>query len=229
MEPAVRLRRGVVAALGSMLLVAGCMPARHALDTTHGRAQSSTASPSPSMTPTGAAEPGSATASSLEPTSTSSASSSSEAPPRSRAGSAPSDSSASADPGVDYADPLAVATAYVTARFSYQAADAAGYVAALTAPQLSTADFTARSVPTADQVAQAQSARDTSAVQVTSTAPSLEAPNDATTQYVTVAFTTTATYTGAPDGGQREDHVWSLRLTSAGEAWLVDAITVGDS
>lgn len=118
--------------------------------------------------------------------------------------------------------------AYITTRFTYQAADAGGYVAALSAPLVSTPDFAARAVPTPDQVAQAQRAQDASTVAVTSTAPSAEAPNDAANQYITVAFTTTATYTGAPAGGQRGDHVWSLHLVAVDGRWLIEAITVGD-
>lgn len=64
--------------------------------------------------------------------------------------------------------------AYITTRFTYQAADAGGYVAALSAPQVSTPDFTARAVPTPDQVAQAETAHDASTVAVTSTTPSAD-------------------------------------------------------
>ena len=129
---------------------------------------------------------------------------------------------------MDYADPEAVATAYVEVRFTYQAGDTAGYLAALSAPQVTTADFAARSAPTPEQVTQAQRAHDASTVVVTSATPSLEAPNDDATQYVTVAFTTTATYTGSPPDGQQQDHVWSLRLVDDAGRWLVDAVVVGD-
>lgn len=128
-------------------------------------------------------------------------------------------------PGVDYQDPLVVTTAYLTSRWTYTWTDPAGYAAALTAPQLTTPAFTARSTPDADALLQLATAREASTVALLSTAPSREAPNTDSTTYVTARFTVTSVYAGSGSGAA-SDHIWSLRLVRANEQWRLDGVVV---
>ncbi len=129
--------------------------------------------------------------------------------------------------GVDYHDPLAVARAYLQARWTYRYTDPAGYTAALAAPQLTTAAFAARSTPTTAAVAQLRTAQESSSATVLSAGYSREAPSSAATSYVTAQFAVTATYRGA-GSGSTEHHIWSLRLSAAGGQWRVDGVVVAD-
>jgi len=128
---------------------------------------------------------------------------------------------------VDYRDPLAVARAYVSLRWTYRWTDPAGYATALSAPQLSTAAFAARSTPDAAALAQLSTAQETSRATVLSAGYSREAPNTATTGYVTTQFAVTATYRGA-GSGRTEHHIWSLRLADTAGGWRVDGVVVAD-
>lgn len=128
-------------------------------------------------------------------------------------------------PGVDYQDPLAVTAVYLTVRWTYAFTDPAGYATALTAPQLTTPAFAARSAPDPTSLAQLATAHESSTVAVLSAAPSREAPNTDSTTYVTARFTVTSTYNGAASGTPT-DHVWSLRLLAAEGQWRVDGVAV---
>jgi hypothetical protein len=129
-------------------------------------------------------------------------------------------------PGVDYADPLAVARGYVTARLTYRFDHPAGYTAALTAPAFTTAAFAARSRPSATALARLATSRETSAVQVAGAELAGEAPNSASTRYVVVTCTVTTTYRGGDDTAPA---AWTLRLVQepAGQ-WRVDGVLSTD-
>lgn len=143
---------------------------------------------------------------------------------------------------VDYANPASVAAAYIATRFTYDAADAAdspdapdvaGYAASQSAPALSTPTFAAANTPSAAAIAQVQHAQERCSVQISNSSPSAEAPQSATTAYVSVAFTTTCTYAGA-GSGHGQTHLWNLRLFSnvaSGQPqhWLVDGVVSTDS
>lgn len=124
--------------------------------------------------------------------------------------------------GVDYADPLGVAVRYVTRRLTYRYDDLAGYRAALTAPAFTTPTFAARSEPNGAALARVQTAQETSGVRVGAAEVEGEAPNTATTQFVSVACTTTTTYRG---GGGTALATWTLRLVQAPPGqWRVDGV-----
>jgi len=129
--------------------------------------------------------------------------------------------------GVDYHDPLAVARAYLQARWTYRYTDPAGYTTALAAPQLATAAFAARSTPTAAAITELRTAQESSSATVLSAGYSREAPSSAATSYVTAQFAVTATYRGA-GSGSTEHHIWSLRLSAAAGQWRVDGVVVAD-
>lgn len=125
---------------------------------------------------------------------------------------------------VDYADPLAVARGYVAARLTYRFDDPAGYSAALTATAYTTAAFAARSQPDPTDLARLQTAQETSAVQVGVPALQDDAPDTASTCYVSVAFTVTSTYRG-PGSGTPQPGVWTLRLVALTQGtWRVDGV-----
>jgi len=139
----------------------------------------------------------------------------------------PAGTAAAAVAGVDYRDPLAVARAYVSLRWTYRWTDPAGYATALSAPQLSTAAFAARSTPGAAALAQLRTAQEISKATVLSAGYSREAPNTAITGYVTTQFAVTATYRGA-GSGRTEHHIWSLRLADTADGWRVDGVVAAD-
>lgn len=129
-------------------------------------------------------------------------------------------------PGVDYADPLAVARAYLAARLTYRLADPAGYTAALTSPAFTTPAFAARSVPSASALARLTGSQETSAVQVGGAELAGEAPNTASTRYVVVTCSVTTTYRG---GGDTTDAAWTVRLQQAAPGqWRVDGVLSAD-
>ncbi len=141
---------------------------------------------------------------------------------------APAADAAAEAPGVDYQDPLAVARAYLTVRWTYRYTDPASYTTALCAPQLSTPAFAARSAPDPAALAQLRTARESSSATVLSAGYSGEAPSTATTSYVTAQFARTATYRGTASG-TTEDHIWSLRLhRTPASGWRVDGVVVAD-
>ena len=129
--------------------------------------------------------------------------------------------------GVDYADPLAVARGYVTARLTYRFDDPAGYTAALTAPAFTTAAFAARSTPSAAALARLATSQETSAVQVAGAELEGEAPNSASNRYVVVTCTATTNYRGG--GGDTAPAAWTLRLLQAPAGqWRVDGVLSTD-
>ncbi len=125
-------------------------------------------------------------------------------------------------PGVDYADPLAVAVSYVATRLTYRYDDPAGYREDLTAPAFTTPAFAARSQPSAAALTRLAAAQEASSVVVGAAELESEAPNSETTKYVAVASTTTTSYRG---GGGTQPANWTLRLTRAPEGqWRVDGV-----
>jgi hypothetical protein len=128
-------------------------------------------------------------------------------------------------PGVDYSDPLAVARAYLTARWTYDTRDPAGYLAARTAPGLTTPAFAARSSPGPGLPAGGAVGGERSTVEVGTPTPLVEAPGSPTTAYVQVPFHATVTHPGAP-AGQSLASTWQLRLTHqpATGGWRVDGV-----
>jgi hypothetical protein len=125
-------------------------------------------------------------------------------------------------PGVDYADPLAVAVGYVTKRLTYRYDDPVYYVNALTAPAFTTPAFAARSRPSEAALTRLAAAQEASSVVVDVTELESEAPNSETTRYVAVASTTTTSYRG---GGGTQPAVWTLRLVQAPAGqWRVDGV-----
>lgn len=129
-------------------------------------------------------------------------------------------------PGVDYADPLAVARAYMAARLTYRLDDPAGYTAALTSPAFTTAAFAARSVPSASALGRLTGSQETSAVEVGGAELAGEAPNTASTRYVVVTCSVTTTYRG---GGDTTDAAWTVRLQQAAPGqWRVDGVLSAD-
>jgi hypothetical protein len=134
----------------------------------------------------------------------------------------PSGAPPTAAPGVDYADPLAVAVGYVATRLTYRHGDPAGYRAALVAPAFTTPAFAARSQPSAAALARLAAAQEASSVAVGAVELQSEAPNSETTKYVAVTSTTTTSYRG---GGGTQPANWTLRLTRAPEGqWRVDGV-----
>lgn len=124
--------------------------------------------------------------------------------------------------GIDYADPLAVAAAYLARRLTYRYDDLAGYRAALMAPALTTPVFAARSEPNGAALAKLETAQETSTVQVGAAELAHEAPHTATTRYVSMACTTTTTYRG---GGATAPGGWTLRLVQGPPGrWRVDGV-----
>lgn len=126
-----------------------------------------------------------------------------------------------------FSDPVAVARAYTAARWSFHAADAVAYTAALTAPGLTTPAFRARSQPTALALAQGATAEDVSVGTVTAAGISAEAPRTGRLAFVTVAYTVTDTFTGSPKPLVAA-RTWSLRAVraAAGPGWLVDGVAL---
>ena len=131
-----------------------------------------------------------------------------------------------AAPGLDYADPLAVASGYVAARLAYRFDDPAGYAAALTAPAFTTAAFAARSIPSAAALGRLATSQETSAVEVGGTELAGEAPHSDSTRYVVVTCTVTTAYRG---GGDTTPAAWTVRLlqVTAGQ-WRVDGVLSTD-
>lgn len=124
--------------------------------------------------------------------------------------------------------PLAVAPAYVATRHTYRYDDLAGYAAAVTAHACTTNAFAARSKPTDDELRRLQTAQEVSSVRVGAVELEAEAPNTATTRFVSVAFTATVSFRGA-EYGRPSSHVWTLRLVQAGgRQWRVDAVLSTD-
>ena len=133
---------------------------------------------------------------------------------------------AAAAPGVDYADPLAVARGYVTTRLTYRFDDPAGYTAALTAPAFTSTAFATRSTPSPAALARLATFQETSAVQLAGAELEGEAPNSASTRYVVVTCTVTTTYRG---GGDTTPAAWTLRLVQAAPGqWRVDGVLSTD-
>jgi len=134
--------------------------------------------------------------------------------------------------GINYGDPKAVAAAWITARWTYNAAINGQYPAALDAAGLLSAAFAARSAPTAGQIQEAAASGDTASCKVTHAGIATEAPNTPATNYVTVDFVRSRGYRGAPKP-QLQQAEWSMRLIRdpqfAGRPWRVDAIVIGDS
>jgi len=134
--------------------------------------------------------------------------------------------------GINYGDPKAVAAAWITARWTYDAAINGQYPAALDAAGLLSAAFAARSGPTAGQTQAAAASGDTASCKVTHAGIATEAPNTTTTNYVTVDFVRSRGYRGAPKP-QLQQVEWSMRLIRdpqfAGRPWRVDAVVIGDS
>ncbi len=139
---------------------------------------------------------------------------------------APAPAPAPAAAGLKYADPLAVARAYVATRLTYRFDDPAGYTAALTAPSLTTPAFAARSKPSASALARVATAQETSTVQVGGAELEGEAPNSASSRYVVVAAAVTTAYRG---GGATAPAEWTLRLLQASPGqWRVDGVLSTD-
>jgi hypothetical protein len=127
-----------------------------------------------------------------------------------------------ADPRVGYADPLAVARAYVATRLTYRSDDPTGYRAAVTAPRLATSALAARSQPNTMTMARLAESGEVSTVRVGTAELETEAPNDNATKYVTVSCTVTTTYRG---GSATTPAAWSLRLLQVSPAhWRVDGV-----
>lgn len=127
---------------------------------------------------------------------------------------------------MEYADPLAVAEAYVAKRLTYRFDDPAGYTAALTAPALTTPAFSARSRASAAALARVATAQETSAVRVGRVEPQGEAPNSHRTRYVVVACTVTTAYRGGDDTAPAQ---WTVRLLQGPNGqWRVDGVLSTD-
>ena len=120
--------------------------------------------------------------------------------------------------------PTVLAHDYVLARLTYRYDDPTGYAQALTAPVYTTAAFTARSRPTAAELARVRLAQEVSTVRVLTAQVDGEAPNTAATRYVDVTFLSTQAYRG--DGsGQVQRQVWTLRLLRDHTGrWRVDGV-----
>lgn len=133
-----------------------------------------------------------------------------------------SSSPVSAAVGLDYADPLAVAGAFVSRRLTYRYDDLSGYRAAVTARAFTTAAFAARSEPTEVALARVETAQESSAVRVGAVELAGEAPHTATTRYVSVVGLATTTFRG---GGGTAPATWTLRLVQAPPGqWRVDGV-----
>ncbi len=120
--------------------------------------------------------------------------------------------------------PTVLAHDYVLARLTYRYDDPTGYAQALTAPVYTTAAFTARSRPTAAELARVRLAQEVSTVRVLTAQVDGEAPNTAATRYVDVTFLSTQAYRG--DGsGQPQRQAWTLRLLRDHTGrWRVDGV-----
>lgn len=183
------------------------------------------ASGPPTATPPLADAPASRQTASTDPNRTGEPPGGAALPPERNAAGPDAGASASDAGGVNYGDPLAVTAAYVAARWKYTYSDPAGCAAALTAPELTTPSFAARSAPGPAALSQLAAAQESSTVTVLSAAPSWEAPGTDSTRYVTARFAVTSTYTGAGSGFARV-HIWSLRLRRADGQWRVDGVVV---
>ncbi len=126
---------------------------------------------------------------------------------------------------VDYANPSAVAAAYLKTRLTYRFDDPAGYTPAVTAAAYTTPAFAQRSAPTAADASRIELAQQTSTVEIGKAGVSGEAPATPSTSYITVACTVTTTYRGGSDTTPAD---WTLRLVLADGQWRVDGVLSTD-